>query len=54
MKYYKDSQGQVHAFELDKSQDHLISDDMKKMTKAEVERHLDPSQYIPEVENNEL
>lgn len=41
MKYYKDNQGNVFAYELDGSQDYLIRDKVK-MTDKEVQLHLNP------------
>lgn len=41
MKYYKDNQNNVYAYELDGSQDHLIGDKVA-MTVEEVEAHLNP------------
>lgn len=41
MKYYKDTQNNVYAYEDDCSQDHLI-DDKTAMTDEEVEAHLNP------------
>ncbi|NNP70396.1 hypothetical protein [Acinetobacter sp. Ac_5812] len=52
MKYFKDSNGQVHALESDGSQDHLILKDMKMMTKIEIDHHLYPENYLTEDEKN--
>lgn len=41
MKYYKDNQNNVYAYELDGSQDHLIGDKVA-MIPEEVEIHLNP------------
>jgi len=41
MKYYKDSQNNVYAYELDGSQDYLIAGKVE-MTAVEVELHLNP------------
>jgi len=41
MKFYKDKDGQVFAYEADGSQDHLIKDKIK-MTEKEVEAHINP------------
>jgi hypothetical protein len=41
MKYYKDTNNIVYAYELDGSQDHLIGDKVA-MTADEVEAHLNP------------
>lgn len=50
MKYFKNEDGQVFAFELDGSQDAFISKEMKKMTKAEIDRHLNPEKYLTDAE----
>lgn len=42
MKYLKHTDGRVFAFELDGSQDHLITADMRTMSQAEVAAHLTP------------
>jgi hypothetical protein len=42
MKYYKDVNNNVYAYELDGSQDYLIGDKVA-MTSDEVEAHLNPS-----------
>lgn len=42
MKYYKDKDGKVFAYEADGSQDALIPASYKKMTNAEVTKHLNP------------
>lgn len=39
MKLYKDSKNQIHAYELDGSQDHLIGDKIA-ITKAEADKML--------------
>jgi len=41
MKYYKDNTNNIHAYELDGSQDHLIGDKVA-MTDEEVELHINP------------
>lgn len=41
MKYYKDKNNQVFAYEEDGSQDHLIGDKVP-MTSEEVEAHINP------------
>lgn len=46
MKYYKDTNGNVYAYELDGSQDDFIGDKIK-MTKAEVASHLNPPSLPP-------
>lgn len=42
MKLYKNQAGKVFGFEIDGSQDHLIAEDMVKMTDQEVAEHLAP------------
>lgn len=42
MKYYKNQNGQVYAFEADGSQDYLIKPEYALMTSEEVEQHLAP------------
>lgn len=42
MKYYKDNQNNVFAYELDGSQDHLIGNKVQ-MTAEEVEIHINPT-----------
>jgi vancomycin resistance protein YoaR len=42
MKYYKDINNNVYAYEADGSQDHLIGDKVA-MTSDEIETHLNPS-----------
>lgn len=50
MKYFKTNNGEVFAFKADGSQDSFITSDMKKMTKAETDRHLNPEKYLSEEE----
>jgi len=42
MKYYKDTNGEVFAYEADGSQDYLIDPSLVLMTQAEVNLHLNP------------
>jgi len=42
MKYYKDKNGNVSAFNADGSQDAYIKPDMVAMTQAEVDLHIKP------------
>ena len=49
MKYYKDNQGTVYAYEADGSQDYLIGDKVA-MTDEEVEAHLNPPKTQVEIE----
>ena len=53
MKYYKDSDGEIYALELDGSQDHLITAEMKKLTKTEVERIENPDKFLSQAEKYE-
>lgn len=47
MKYYRDKNSKVvYAFELDGSQDDLITPDMVKMTANEIDRHVNPEKYL--------
>lgn len=48
MKYFKTKTGDVFAFNEDGSQDIFITSEMKKMTKNEIDRHLNPDQYLSE------
>jgi len=45
MKYYKEND-EVYAFELDGSQDYLITNEMVEMTEAEVNAHRNPEKSI--------
>lgn len=47
MKYYADTNSGVFAFELDGSQDHLITSDMELLSEAEVETLLNPPPPVP-------
>ena len=49
MKYFK-YENDVYAFELDGSQDHLISDQHIPMTADEIDRHINPENYLSEEE----
>jgi len=53
MKYYKNSSGQIFAYESDGSQDHLITNEMKKLTKTEVERIENPDKFLSKAEKQE-
>ncbi|KAF1012288.1 MAG: hypothetical protein GAK29_04873 [Acinetobacter bereziniae] len=53
MKYFKKN-GEVFAFESDGSQDELISEDFVKMTKNEVDRHLNPEKYLSDDEKRKI
>lgn len=48
MKYYKDNQNNVFAYELDGSQDDLIGDKVA-MTAAEIEAHINPPKTLNEI-----
>lgn len=50
MKYFKKNDDSVWAFELDGSQDELITEEFTQMTKSEVDRHLNPQNYLSEEE----
>ena len=49
MKYFK-KDGEVYAFESDGSQDELITKEFTRMTKNEVDRHLNPDKYLTDEE----
>lgn len=49
MKYYK-LNADVYAFELDGSQDALITNEMIEMTEDEIDRHLNPYNYLSDEE----
>lgn len=53
MKYYKLSDV-VYAFESDGSQDEYITEYMVKMTDDEVDRHINPEQYLSDNERLQL
>lgn len=53
MKYFKKN-GEVFAFESDGSQDELITEDFVKMTKSEVDRHLNPDKYLSDKEKRNI
>lgn len=48
MKYYKDNQNNVFAYELDGSQDHLIGDKVA-MTAEEIEAHINPPKTAEQI-----
>jgi len=54
MKYYKSQNNEVFAFELDGSQDNWITKDLVPMTKEEIDRHLNPQNYLTEEEKEQL
>ena len=53
MKYFKLG-GEVFAFESDGSQDYYITKAMVKMTDDEVDRHINPEQYLSDEEKAQL
>ncbi|KAF1024424.1 MAG: hypothetical protein GAK29_02584 [Acinetobacter bereziniae] len=52
MKYFKKN-GEVFAFESDGSQDELITEEFKKMTKIEIDQHINPDKYLSDEEKRE-
>lgn len=53
MKYFK-YENDVYAFELDGSQDHLISDQHIPMSADEIDRHINPQNYLSDEEKEQL
>lgn len=53
MKYFLKN-GVVFAFEADGSQDHLITDEYTAMTSVEIDRHLNPLNYLSEAQKYDL
>ena len=53
MKYYK-LNDQVFAFEDDGSQDDYITEDMVRMTPSEVDKHLNPKNYMTDEQLYEI
>ena len=49
MKYFK-FKNEVYAFELDGSQDHLITEEHVAMTDEDVDRHINPRKYYSDEE----
>lgn len=49
MKYFKNTQNEVFAFESDGSQDHLIKADMTEITEAEIQSVIDSSLTIAQL-----
>lgn len=49
MKHYRDNAGTVWAFELDGSQDYLVTEDMRVMTSDEVKVHQNPAPSMEEL-----
>lgn len=54
MKYFKNLADEVYAFEADGSQDDLITDEFVTMTQDEIDRHLNPQNYLSDVEKEQL
>ncbi|WP_406874826.1 hypothetical protein [Acinetobacter baumannii] len=54
MKYFKDQNGSVWAFEADGSQDDLITEEFAAMTADEIDRHLNPQNYLSDEEKEQL
>ena len=54
MKYFKDQNGSVWAFEADGSQDDLITEEFAAMTADEIDRHLNPQKYLSDEEKEQL
>ncbi|MEG2707484.1 MAG: hypothetical protein RR959_09095 [Erysipelotrichaceae bacterium] len=52
MKYFKLNK-EVYAFELDGSQDDYIQDGMIQMSSEEVDRHINPDNYLTEQQKQE-
>ena len=53
MKYFK-LNNEVYAFELDGSQDNLITDDFIAMTADEIDRHINSQNYLSDEEKIQL
>lgn len=47
MKHYKNTEGEIFAFEMDGSQDHLIKKDFKLLTQIEADEVLRPKEDDP-------
>ncbi|AZN69315.1 hypothetical protein DX910_14730 [Acinetobacter haemolyticus] len=54
MKYFKDTENNVYAFESDGSQDERITETMTLMSFDEVDRHLYPQKYLTDDEKQTL
>ena len=50
MKYFKKNDGSVWAFEADGSQDDYITSEFAAMTPDEIDRHLNPQNYLTDEE----
>lgn len=53
MKYFK-LNDDIYAFELDGSQDEFIAKSMVPMTEDEIDRHLNPQNYLTDEEKQQL
>ena len=53
MKYFK-FKNKVYAFELDGSQDHLITEEYVAMPDEDVDRHINPHKYMSDEEKRSL
>lgn len=53
MKYFKNLADEVYAFEADGSQDDLITDEFVAMTADEIDRHLNPQNYLTDEEKEQ-
>lgn len=54
MKYFKNQNGEVYAFEADGSQDDLITDEFIAMALDEIDRHINPQNYLSDEEKEQL
>lgn len=55
MKYYRNiTTNLIHGFESDGSQDELITDEFKPLTKTEKDRLLNPQKYLSEEEKRNI
>lgn len=54
MKYFKNADGQVYAFETDGSQDEFILPELVVMSEEQVNKHLNPSNYLSDEEKRAL
>ena len=54
MKYFRDGEGDVFAFDSDGSQDKLVLPSMSELTPAELEIHLNPPPTRQELEQIEV
>lgn len=54
MKYYKNENGDVYAYESDGSQDAYITPNMVQMTAEEVEAHINPPKSAEQVKQEKI